>query len=252
MLLKFKSFFQHYVFWPIFIFLHRLVRFLGNRFLDKKTVNPRIFSNRILREYAPHFSGRIINVSGWDDRDREGKYYRDYFTQREEYVVSNAAIGKKGFGSMEETGIKEIEIDLMKDPAEELLEKFDVVFNHTTLEHIPNPRLALKNLCRLSRDAIIVVVPVIQNFHIAQSYGDYWRPTPLALARELKENGFEPIVISTNDQPFAPIYCFAIAVKDPARYQSLFNPRLEYNFGTHLYGTGVKTEYIENLLNIHG
>ena len=46
-------------------------------------------SNRPLREYLRTFEGDIINVSGWEDRDKEGGFYRDYFGSRSRYVVSN-------------------------------------------------------------------------------------------------------------------------------------------------------------------
>lgn len=67
----------------------------------------------------------------------------------------------------------------------DLKQKFDVVFTHTVLEHIFNIFIAIKNLCMLSRDVIITVIPFIQPVHICNSKTnscfDYWRFTPYCL-----------------------------------------------------------------------
>lgn len=43
---------------------------------DRKHIIVRKWSNRVLERLAPAFSGEVVNVSGWDDRDKEGKCYR--------------------------------------------------------------------------------------------------------------------------------------------------------------------------------
>ena len=55
----------------------------------------------------------------------------------------------------------------------ELENQFDVVFNHTTLEHIFDIFTAFQNLCRLTKDILIIVVPFLQEQH--ENFGDYWR-----------------------------------------------------------------------------
>ncbi len=47
----------------LFLF-HRCLRGIGVRLLDERLVNPRRFSNALLRFYAPFFEGSVINVSG--------------------------------------------------------------------------------------------------------------------------------------------------------------------------------------------
>lgn len=231
----------------IFFFLFVILRGISNRMIDKNEISPRLFSNKMLRKYAPLFNGNIINVSGWDDRDREGGHYKDYFKNANDYYISNGPVKDKGTSSA--TNIPNtLEIDLEKDLPDDLVGRFDVVFNHTTLEHIFDVQRAFSSICKLSKDTVILVVPMMQNLHIVESYGDYWRMTPISIAKMFLKNNFTPIVIDSNDQPFAPIYCFAIAVKDVKKYEEKINSVLNYNFGKYLYGTGVKEEYIDNLI----
>lgn len=231
----------------ILFFFHRILRALGNRFLDKELANPRFFSNHMLRKYADNFEGSIINVSGWDDRDFEGGFYKGYFKKSLSYIVSNAPEEDKGLGSMKESAVEEIGIDLMNPIGKDLIGKYDVVFNHTTLEHILDVQGAFKNLCDLSRDAVIIVVPSVQNIHI-KGYGDFWRMTTMGVAKMFLKNGFEPLVIKANDQPFAPIYCFAIGVRDAKKYENKIIKDLDLEMGAALYGSSLKKRYIDDIL----
>lgn len=230
-----------------FLLLHRILRSLAIRMLPRE-INPRTFSNRMLRQYAKHFSGNIINVSGWDDRDSEGGFYQDYFSSRTNYTVSNMGISDKGFGSLKGKNIAEIELDLEAPLSTDRSRAYDVVFNHTTLEHIFEFDTAFTNLCDMSKDALIIVVPLLQQIHIAGSFGDYWRPTTLALMKLCKKNGFTPLVITTNDQPFFPVYCFLIAVRDPKKYEGKVTPSFDFQSGGALFGSSLKPAALEKLL----
>jgi hypothetical protein len=235
----------------IFFFLQRILRSVAIRVLPKE-IEPRAFSNIMLRKYAKFFGGNIINVSGWDDRDSEGGYYQNYFAGFKRYVVSNVGVADKGFGSLSgatlEKNIEEIEVDLEKPLPANCVNAFDVVFNHTTLEHIFEFDTAFKNLCDMSKDAVIIVVPLLQQIHIAGSFGDYWRPTTLALLKQFKKNGFTPLVIATNDQPFFPVYCFAIAVRDPKKYEGKITPTFDFQSGGALFGSSLKPRALKQLL----
>lgn len=226
---------------------HVLVRGLGNRLLPKQLTNPRIFSNTMLRKYGSAVGGAVINVSGWDDQDRQGGRYQDYFPNKTSYTISNAPTEGKGFGSVQDRSVQEIELNLLNPLPEYLHHAFDVVFNHTTLEHVFEPHIAMKNLCAMSRDTVILVVPVLQQIHHSPSYGDYWRPTTMAVAKLFLENGFEPLVIACNDQPFAPIYCFALAVRTPTKHADIV-PSLEFNMGKYNYGSSLQEEATRGLL----
>lgn len=233
----------------ILLFLHRVIRGIAHRVLDKKYTNPRLFSNTMMHQYAPFFSGDVINVSGASDSDYYGSFYQDYFKDINHYTISNARTADKGLGSVTNNSVTEIEIDLNKQVNEELLQKYDVVLNHTTLEHVYQMHTAFKNLCDMSRDAVIVVVPVLQQIHIRESFGDYNRPTTMGIAKMFKENGFTPMVIRTNNQPFGAVYCFAIGVRDPEKYTNIIEPVFQYKMGDYLYGGKLDSQMVERVLS---
>jgi hypothetical protein len=235
------------ILFKVMIFCHRLVKGVANRILDKKFLRPRNFSNDMLRRYSKHFSGRVINVSGWRDEDGEGGFYRDYFKNISDYVVSNVGGQGKGFGSAG-SRYEEVELDLEKEIPPHLENYFNVVFNHTTLEHVFKFQLAFGHLCQLSNDVVIVVVPVMQQIHNTDDFGDYWRPTPMAIAKLFLENGLEPLVVKCNDQPFAPVYCFAIGSKKPELYKDKFLKEVDFQMGAFNYGSSLKRESMNNLL----
>jgi hypothetical protein len=104
-----------------------------------------------------------------------------------------------------------------------------VVFNHTTLEHIYNFQLAFHNLCLLSRDIVIVVVPFLQEMH-AGAYGDYWRFSPQALEKMFARENFDLLHLAFNNQKNTSVYVFALAARDPDRWSSRFDRnRLQLN-----------------------
>lgn len=155
---------------------------------DKKFRVPRIWSNRELEKFAHLFSGKGVNVSGWKDVDKEGKKYRDYFSNISEYWITNYKSEARGFQGDQEN---EIFLDLEEDLDESMYSKFDVVFNHTVLEHIFDVNKAFENICKLSNDIVIVVVPFLQEQHA--EYGDYWRFTPLAVEKLFQKNNMDLI-----------------------------------------------------------
>ncbi len=146
-------------------------------FTDRVYRLPRLWSNEELRKFSGLFTGSVINVSAWRDEDKEGGKYKNYFSSASSYRVSNYVAEKRGYQGEE----GEIFLDLEKGLSSELKGRFDVVFNHTTLEHIYNYKKALRNICALSRDVVIVVVPFLQPMH--DEYGDYWRFSPSAVKK---------------------------------------------------------------------
>ena len=233
--------------YSLLVFGHRIVRGLANRLLPKKLIRPGAYSKMLLEQYGPLFSGSVINVSGWDDRDGMGGHYHDYFPNAKSYTVSNAPTAQKGIGSFEGKG-HEIALDLSIPLPKELHGAYEVVYNNTTLEHVFEVEQAFDDLCLLSRDALVLVIPLIQQIHMTESYGDYWRFTTLGIAKMLLTRGFTTIVMETNDQPFAPIFAFVIAVRDPKKYEGKITPSLHFEMGGALYGTSLKERYIQNFL----
>ena len=186
--------------------------------MDKKFRAPRVWSNKVLAELAYLFEGEIANISGWKDLDKEGKSYKDYFINSSSYCISNYLSEARGFqGNIENEFFLNLEDDLDK----KLLNKFDVVFNHTVLEHIFNVHKAFENLCLLSKDIVIVVVPFLQEQHA--DYGDYWRFTPLTLKNLFKENNKEMIYLNYNDIPNESIYLFAVGSSKKENWSELIN-----------------------------
>lgn len=183
-------------------------------------VRPREWSNAELRKVAPLFDGAVVNVSGWRDEDKVGGHYRQYFPHAASYVVSNFA-GSRGMVD----GSGDLFLDLEGDLPAELAGRFQVAFNHTTLEHVFRIERAVSNICALSNDAVILVTPFLQAVHYEKgSYGDYWRPTPMCLTRMLEEQGFTTVYQSTNDNPWHIVYVFTVAVRDPGRYRERLPP----------------------------
>jgi hypothetical protein len=185
-------------------------------FTDRKYLVARRWSNRELRRIAPLFRGDVVNVSGWDDRDKEGGHYRSYFSSCSSYCRTNYG-GFRGF----QGNPGEISLDLTAELAEELKRAFDVVFNHTTLEHIFEVRKAFSNLCAMSRDTVIVVVPFSQIQHESESYGDYWRFTPTCIRKLFEENGLTGIYEAVNPDKNAAVYLLCVGSRFPDRYVGL-------------------------------
>lgn len=171
----------------------------------------RIWSNRVLAQIAPSLHGAIVNVSAWRDEDKEGKRYRDYFVGADEYWLTNWRSDARGFqGNL----ANEIFLDLEQPLPETLVGRFDVVFNHTTLEHVFDIFTAFHNLCCLSRDVVILVVPFLQEQH--GEYGDYWRFTPFALEKLFARENRRLDFIAWNDGSVDAIYLVAGSALSPA------------------------------------
>ncbi len=183
---------------------------------------PRTWSNYELRKFSSLFHGSVVNVSGWLDQDKEGTVYRQYFSRASAYTITNYKSEARGFQGKE----GEIFLDLTEDLPENLVGKFDVVFNHTVLEHIYEVQKAFSNLCLLSKEVVILVVPFLQKMHA--DYGDYWRFTPLALKRMFEDNGMNLHYCSFNSHPFASVYIFAIGLKKGSKYAEVIPQQFNY------------------------
>lgn len=163
---------------------------------------------------AIHLGGDVANVSGWEDRDKEGNRYRSYFPTAKSYTLTNFH-GERGFAGREGEQL----LDLGGEVPPALEQHFDVVFNHTTLEHIFDVRRAFANLCRLSRDVVIVVVPFAQQQHETASFGDYWRFTPSCLRQLFAENGLTVLYESESPYADAASYLFFVGSRHPERWR---------------------------------
>lgn len=171
----------------------------------------RLWSNVEIARLAPLAGGAVINVSAWNDEDKEGRHYRDYFTAAASYSTSNYD-GWRGEGVT-----SDLAIDLSTPLPAELEGRFDTVFNHTTLEHVFEFTTAFANLCRLSRDAVLVVVPFMQHLHGPED-GDFWRPSPYAMRRSFEANGMTVLYESAGPGGGSVRYLIYLASRRPAAW----------------------------------
>jgi len=182
-------------------------------FTDRMFRLARVWSNEQLARFAPLFEGDVVNVSAYQDADKQGGYYRDYFRNAHSYTTTNYKAEARGL----QGNPGEIFLDLAAELPPELHRRFDVVFNHTTLEHVYDVQGAFRNLCLLSRDCVVVVVPVLQSCHT--EYGDYWRISPLAIRRMMADNEFSLVHLDINRHRWSSVYAFAIGARDPEDWE---------------------------------
>lgn len=190
-------------------------------FTDRVFRLPRIWSNHELKKHAHLFSGDVVNVSAWKDYDKVSQHYRDYFINATSYTITNYTTDTHGYQGTDE----EILLDLQAPLPQTLHQKFDVVFNHTTLEHIYDVKTAFHNLCAMSKDIVIVIVPFLQQYH--SDFGDYWRFTPLVLKKMFEEEGFSLLYQSFNSHKNASVYLYTIASRTPQKWEDEF--QFEYS-----------------------
>lgn len=197
------------------------VRKLNKNRRTTPTAQPiRVWSNVELKKIAPLFSGAVINLSGWEDKDKQGGHYRDYFPKATSYTVSNYS------PSHSHHHANEIHLDLEARLPRRYRQKFDTVLSHTNLEHVFDVFTAFDNHCKLSRDVVIVVVPFIQQQHESEEYKDYWRFTPSCLRALFDRNGFTTIYEAFNDEPNTVNYLLFVGSKYPDKWRKVL-PKYE-------------------------
>lgn len=175
-----------------------------------------MWSNAELRRVAPLIAGEVVNVSGSEDDDKEGGHYRDYFTRATSYAITNYT-GYRGV-----TGADgEIPLDLTRDLPADLSGRFDAVFNHTTLEHIFDTRGAFARLCQMSRDLVVVVVPFAQATHWSESFGDFWRFTPMGLRAMFEENGLDVVHEAAGPPRGEPVYLLFVGSRQADHWRGV-------------------------------
>lgn len=173
----------------------------------------RTWSNIELKKFSHLLEGDVVNISGWEDKDKDGGFYKDYFTKATSYTITN-------YSQHMEDKNDEIPLDLEKDLDPKLESKFDVVFNHTILEHIFESRKAYANMAKMTRDIIITVVPFIQQQHEMEGFNDYWRYTPTCLRYLAEENGLSIIYENYRRDPYEITYIISVASRDPKKWEN--------------------------------
>lgn len=180
----------------------------------------RIWSNDELKKFSHLFSGGIVNISGWEDKDKQGFYYKDYFPSANSYTITN-------YSQNDAPEHDPLFLDLTADLPFNWESKFDVVFNHTVLEHIFDMPKAFRNMCLMTRDIVVTVVPFVQQQHEIDEYKDFWRPTPTCLRYMHKINGLEVLYESFTNKPHEVNYLFFIGSKNSEKWRNKFPPYQE-------------------------
>lgn len=179
--------------------------------------NPRSWSNDELRFVLSHCpkGARIVNVSGWQDRDKEGGLYKDYFPTPALYHISNYE-GDAARGAAAQT---DLVIDLTKSLSVAYENQYDIVFNHTVLEHLEDPTFAFAQIGKLTTDLIVTVVPFKQKLHFEYGmFGDYYRFTPFSMRRLHAQNGFSVLYEAYTPRPSLDVYLLYVGARDVARH----------------------------------
>lgn len=177
----------------------------------------RRWSNSELARIGDLFDSPVVNVSAWADSDKEGRNYKDYFPPGTDYFISNFGTSQGQLQGRND----EFYLDLEADLPSEQVGRFATVFNHTTLEHIWDFRKAFANMCAMSSDAVIIVVPWLQPLH--SDYGDYWRFSPQAVVRLFEEQSMRVVHLDWNRDPRQSVYVLAVGVRDPERWGAKFS-----------------------------
>jgi hypothetical protein len=194
---------------------------------------PRLRTNLILKRFAHYFRGSIVNVSASSDSDKNcslveyyfgnydaGTRYETYFTNASSYCLTNYPKDETEF--FHDRG-ETIRLDLEADLADEFKQKFDVVFNHTVLEHIFDIFTAFKNLCLMSSDIVILIVPQSQQIHdYERGYADYWRFTPFSIDKLFASNDFTVLYRETTYGFSESQYLFYVASRKPENWKNKF------------------------------
>ena len=159
--------------------------------------NTRKFVNRMLRAHVVGLTVQsVLNVGAIPEhKDKEGGKYRDYFPDAAWYTLD---FRKR------ENDPHHYTVDL--HDVSSIDQRFDLILNISTLEHVKNPFVVVDNLRGLlnPRGYMFIAVPWRYKLH-GLGYGDYWRFTHMAI-RELHK-GMEEIMLELSPKDTDQGYC---------------------------------------------
>jgi SAM-dependent methyltransferase len=96
-------------------------------------------------------------------------------------------------------------VDLSKE-MDQSVDGYDIVICSEVLEHIDNYQLAIKNLCNLSKDYVLITVPSGKMYPSDKAVGHYRHFELSMLTNELNKNRFEPVIVHKWGFPFQSFY----------------------------------------------
>lgn len=175
---------------------------VGDKPVPRVTISEeRLASNRILLEWGPRVTGAVLSVGSGGDIDKQGRYYRGYFSAASSYVTSD----------VNELYESDMVLDIRRVPLS-MTETFDAVFCSGVLEHVDEVYEAVEGIYRILKPggALLVGVPFKQPMHRAPN--DFWRFTEYGiryLLRDFKIEDFRTV----GDDPAFPIAYWLFARK---------------------------------------
>jgi SAM-dependent methyltransferase len=155
----------------------------------------RMESNRWLSAHTASIQGRVLSIGSMDDRDGEGRRYREYFTGATSYTTSEH-IPYPGCELV-------IDVRTMPQVADA---SFDCVFCSGVLEHVDDYDAGMREITRILKPGgvLLLGLPFRQGLHLVPT--DYWRFTEFGIRTLLQRNGYHideiaPIDASVADFP---------------------------------------------------
>ena len=88
--------------------------------------------------------------------------------------------------------------------------KFDLVICSEVVEHIDDFKTAIFNLCRMSKQYLLITVPTGKIYDIDKYLGHVWYPTQKDLSDRLNENAYKVLVARQWGFPFLTFYKWLI------------------------------------------
>ena len=177
----------------------------------KLSQNGRTYSNVCLKRILALLNvTSVLNVSGWDDGDKEGGRYSDYFSQKvSKYEVSHF----ENDYLRSDTDLSKMVINL-EDLNYQAVEKFELVFSHTVLEHVFDQQNAFRIMCSLAEKYVVGVVPMINVLHWEKTYDDYWRFTPHGIRKLFENNEFKLVHLEIGPTSSISQYIIFVGVRN--------------------------------------
>ena len=181
----------------------------------KFSQNGRTYSNVCLKRILPLLNvTSVLNVSGWDDGDKEGGQYADYFSQKvKKYEISHF----ENDHLRSDTDLSKLVINL-EDVGYQAVEKFELVFSHTVLEHVFDQQNAFRIMCGLAEKYVVGVVPMINVLHWEETYDDYWRFTPHGIRKLFENNEFKLVHLEIGPTSSISQYIIFVGARNGVTY----------------------------------
>lgn len=155
----------------------------------------RIESNRWLAAHTADITGTVLSIGSMDDKDGEGRLYRQYFGSAASYTTSEH-IPYPGCDLV-------IDVRHMPQIADAT---YDCVFCSGVLEHVDDYEAGMREIARILKPGgtLLLGLPFRQALHLAPT--DYWRFTEFGIRVLLDRHGYRadditPIDTSVPDFP---------------------------------------------------